>query len=300
MIFEGLQPTQQARSNDMLTIGEFAWLSQVTVETLRHYDRVGLLRPVHLDQFTGYRHYSLDQLPRLNRILALKDLGLPLKEIARVLDQEITADEIRGILESKQAELEEQIQEAQRRLARVEARLKQIDMEGKMPDHEILLKTVEAQWIASVREKMTWLGQDDLGPAITKMFDEVGEHLDSCGATPVGPGIALWHESQFIHTDINKEDMDVETALPIAGSILESDHVKVRELPKGEVAYTVHHGDFSGLPLAKQAVFAWIQDNGYRRAGPIREVYLFHYPDHEANEDSPHHITEIQFPVEKG
>ena len=95
-----------------------------------------------------------------------------------MLDQEITADEIRGILEVKQAELEEQIQAAQRRLARVEAHLRQIDMEGKMPDHEVLLKTVQAQWVASVREKMSWSGQDVLGPNITKMFDEVGEHLD--------------------------------------------------------------------------------------------------------------------------
>ena len=116
----------------MLKIGEFAWLSQVTVETLRHYDRIDLLKPVHLDRFTGYRYYSLDQLPRLNRILALKDLGLPLKEIARLLDQEITANEIRDILEVKQAELNSQIQEIEKCLARVETRLKHIDMEGKM------------------------------------------------------------------------------------------------------------------------------------------------------------------------
>ncbi len=83
----------------MLTIGEFAWLSQVTVETLRHYDRLKLLKPAHLDRFTGYRYYSLAQLPRLNRILALKELGLPLSEIRRLLDQPITADEIRRILQ---------------------------------------------------------------------------------------------------------------------------------------------------------------------------------------------------------
>ena len=93
----------------MLRIGEFAWLSQVTVETLRHYDRIGLLKPVHLDRFTGYRYYSLNQLPRLNRVLALKDLGLPLKEIARMLDRDVSVDEIRGILEVKEAELKEQI-----------------------------------------------------------------------------------------------------------------------------------------------------------------------------------------------
>jgi DNA-binding transcriptional MerR regulator len=68
----------------MLKIGEFAWLGQVTVETLRHYDRLGLLKPARLDRFTDYRYYALDQLPRLNRILALKGLGLTLEQIARI------------------------------------------------------------------------------------------------------------------------------------------------------------------------------------------------------------------------
>jgi len=283
----------------MLTIGEIAWLCQVTVETLRHYDRVKLLKPAYLDKFTGYRYYSLDQLPRLNRILALKNLGLPLREIARMLGQGITAGEIRGILEEKQAELEEQIQEAQRRLSSVKVHLRQIENEGKMTEHEVLLKTVEAQWIASVRANIPWSGQDILGPTITRMFDEVGEHLDSQNVKCTGPGIALWHESQFIHTVIDQQDMDVETALPIAKPVPEISRVKVRELPKGEVAYTVHHGDFFGLNLAKQAVFSWIENNGYRRIGPIREVYLHHDPEHEANEDSPRHVTEIQFPVER-
>jgi len=106
----------------MLRIGEFAWLAQVTVETLRHYDRLGLLKPDHLDRFTGYRYYALDQLPRLNRILALKDLGLSLEEITRMVDRQVRPDEIRSILTSQQAALEQEIRQAQKRLARVEAR----------------------------------------------------------------------------------------------------------------------------------------------------------------------------------
>jgi len=283
----------------MLKIGEFAWLAQVTIETLRHYDRLGLLKPDHLEQFTGYRYYTLDQLPRLNRILALKDLGLSLEEITRLLDQKTKADEIRGILASQQAALEREVQEAQRRLARVEARLKQIDMEGKMPEHEVLLKKAPGQWIASVRQTIPCWDQDVYGPTLTRMFDEVGEHLDRQGTECVGPGIALYHESQFIHLGNQGELADVEAALPIAGPMPESNRVKVRELPETEVAFAVHHGSFSGLPLAKQAVFAWIEANGYRRAGAIREVYLHHDPDHQANEDSPRHMTEVQFPVTK-
>ena len=281
----------------MLKIGEFAWLAQVTVETLRHYDRLGLLKPDHLDGFTGYRYYTLDQLPRLNRILALKDLGLSLEEITRMVDRQVRPDEIRSILTGQQTELEQEIQEAQRRLARVEARLKQIDMEGKMPEHEVLIKTVEAQWVASRREKIASWDQDVFGPTLTRMFDEVGAYLDHIGVECVGAGIALYHESQFVHIGERHENPDVEAALPIAGPVAESGLVRVRQLPVGQVAYVVHHGSFAGLPLAKQAIFAWIEASGYRRAGAIREIYLHHDPDHQANEDSPRHVTEVQFPV---
>jgi DNA-binding transcriptional MerR regulator len=285
----------------VLRIGEFAWLSQVTVETLRHYDRIGLLKPVHLDRFTGYRYYSLDQLPRLNRVLALKDLGLPLKEIARMLDRDVSADEIRGILEVKETELKEQIQKARKRLARVETRLRHIELEGKMPEYEVLLKTVEAQWIASVRKTISSWDQDVVGPTMSRMFEEVEEHLSGHGAKTGRPGISLWHQNQLTPKSSEEDEaIDVEIAALIDGPMQESDRVKVRKLPKMEVAYTVNHGSFSGLPLAKQAVFSWIEDNGYRLVGPVREVYLHFDPHSQVNADSPHHVTEVQFPVEKG
>jgi len=72
-----------------------------------------------------------------------------------------------------------------------------------MPDFEVLLKTVEAQWIASVRANLPWSGQDILGPTITRMYDEVDQFLESQNVKGAGPGIALWHKSQFVHTVID-------------------------------------------------------------------------------------------------
>lgn len=114
----------------MLKIGEFAKKSQVTVKTLRHYDRLGLLKPAWIDRFTGYRYYAQEQLPRLNRIMALKDLGFTLEQTGRILQNELAVDELRGMLRLKCAELERHIGEEQARLARVEARLRQIENEG--------------------------------------------------------------------------------------------------------------------------------------------------------------------------
>jgi MerR HTH family regulatory protein len=65
------------REHALLKIGEFARVGQVSIATLRYYDQYGLLKPNALDPDTGYRYYSLDQLARLNRILALKELDFP-------------------------------------------------------------------------------------------------------------------------------------------------------------------------------------------------------------------------------
>src|SRR5260370_7778550 len=66
----------------MIRIGDFSKLSQVTIKALRYYDEMGLLKPISVDQFPGYRYYAVDQLSSLNRILPLNDLGLSLYQPA--------------------------------------------------------------------------------------------------------------------------------------------------------------------------------------------------------------------------
>jgi len=118
----------------MLKIGDFARLSQVPVKTLRYYDDLGLITPARVDAFTGYRYYSVDQLPRLNRLLALKDLGFSLDQIARVLNEGVTHGQLRGMLMLKRAEVEERLREEQQRLDRIEARLRDIEQEDTLPE----------------------------------------------------------------------------------------------------------------------------------------------------------------------
>jgi DNA-binding transcriptional MerR regulator len=131
----------------MIRISNFSRISQVPVSTLRYYDDVGLLKPIEVDRFTGYRYYTFDQLPRLYRILALKDLGFSL----RMLGEDLPADQLRGMLRLKRSELREQVQEAFARLERVEARLRQIEQESIMSTYDVVLKKVEPMLITGVR-----------------------------------------------------------------------------------------------------------------------------------------------------
>src|SRR5262245_19409696 len=114
----------------MYKISDFARLSRISAKMLRHYDEIGLLRPAHDDPDTDYRFYTAEQLPRLHRIVVLKDLGFTLQQIATLLDDGLTPEQIKGMLKLRRAEVEQRIQAEQLRLAEIAARLSQIECEG--------------------------------------------------------------------------------------------------------------------------------------------------------------------------
>ena len=155
----------------MLRIGDFAQLSRVSTKTLRHYDRMGLLKPDKVDRFTGYRYYSATQLPKLNRILVFKELGFSLEEIVRLLTENISLEEIKGMLRLKQIEIQQRLQQDQNRLTRVEIRLQELEKEKTMPDYEVLLKPVDAQLVAATMGIIP--NYQDCGSVFDNLFDRV-------------------------------------------------------------------------------------------------------------------------------
>jgi len=134
----------------MLKIGEFSRLCQVTVKALHHYEDLGLLHPAHIDPFTGYRYYTVEQLPRIHRILALKELGLSLEQIGLMLDEDVSTEQIRGMLRLKQAEIQQHVREEQQRLARVEFRLHMIEAEDHFPELDVVIKRLEPMRVLSL------------------------------------------------------------------------------------------------------------------------------------------------------
>lgn len=183
----------------MLKIGDFSKLSHVTVKALRLYDQLGLLKPCYVDHCTGYRYYSADQLPRLNRILALKDLGFSLEQIAKLLDENLPSAEIRGMLRLKQAELQRLVEEEQARLLRVEARLKQIEQEDIMPNYEVVLKTVEPIKVAAIRETLADY------PSIGSLYDELLEYFKQYGVKEGDYCGAIWHDLGYKESNVDGE-----------------------------------------------------------------------------------------------
>src|SRR3982074_3738442 len=132
----------------MFSIGDFARHGRVSVRMPRHYAGRGLLPPARVDRVTGYRWYEAAQLSRLNRIVALKDLGFTLEQVRSVLDDKVSAGELRGMLRLRRAELQSQIATDTTRLTEVEARLQIIEREGAMPADDVQIKRIPAIRVA--------------------------------------------------------------------------------------------------------------------------------------------------------
>jgi DNA-binding transcriptional MerR regulator len=174
----------------MIRIGLFSKLSQVPVKTLRYYDEIGLLEPAEIDSFTDYRYYSVIQLPRLNRILALKDLGLSLNQIAQLLTEELPVEQLRGMLRLKQVEIQQRMGQEEEKLARVAARLRQIEQENKMSNYDVVIKKVEPQRIASVRDVIPSY------PEQGHLWQELETVMVQSKIKSTGPCLTLYHTDE--------------------------------------------------------------------------------------------------------
>jgi DNA-binding transcriptional MerR regulator len=273
----------------MFRIGEFSKIAQVPGSLLRYYDQIGLLKPAHIDQGTGYRFYSAKQLPRLHRILALKELGLTLEQITRLVEEEISAAEIRGMLTLKKAQVEQTLQVEMARLRALEARLQQID-DAMRPAYDIVLKNVPTLDYLSVREVLP-------GPAAALgIMRELLQTLPRQFEPE-----QLGHFMTVIHSEtLESEQLDIELGAAFLGAhdlsiSLPSERVlRVRRLPATPtMATVVRVGGFEQSCGSYGAIGSWVEENGYRINGPGREVLI--QPPRSAQLDEM--ITEIQFPV---
>ena len=138
----------------MYSIGEYARIAQVSKRLLRYYDEIGLFQPVKIDCDSGHRYYSASQLSELNRILALKDLGLSLNQIQRFVRDNISPTEIQGMLSLKKAELEQQVLSELQRLRTIETRLKQIQNRDSLVK-DVIVKEVPQQRLIGMRKVLS-------------------------------------------------------------------------------------------------------------------------------------------------
>ena len=191
----------------MFQIGEFSRIGRVTIDTLRHYDALGLLKPAKVDPVTGYRYYTSKQLQSLNRIIALKEVGFSLEEVARILRDKPSTDELRGMLKAQLVKAESAIESAQLRRQQILTRLNYLNQEENMPAYEVTLKSVDAFTIAAIREIVPTIAQ--IPQRWGAMFTTIANWTKANGLQ-TGPAITFYHNDSY-----TRENIDTECAFVI-------------------------------------------------------------------------------------
>jgi DNA-binding transcriptional MerR regulator/effector-binding domain-containing protein len=271
----------------MFSIGEFARVGGVSIRTLRHYDETGLLRPAKVDPDTGYRSYRASQLGRLNRILAMKELGLSLTQARQLLDG-ITLEELQGMLMLRRAQLEQELEAHKNQLLGVEARLRYIAREGAMPADDVIVKTIPAMGVVALAAPAPGWGPANIVPVVNRLraqFDQLGiaERVKEAG-----PLMIFYAHDQG-------SDVVVHLALPVveqpAGLPPPAQYLV---LPEIEAATAVRSGPAASIfPFVYHDLTNWIEAQGYQSEPPGREVWINEIDDVA---DVDQQVFEIQQP----
>src|SRR5262249_19275756 len=141
---------------------------------------------------------------------------------------------LQGMFKLKQAQIEQVVETEQERLARIAARISQIEQEGDMPTYEVRLKQVEPLLVAAIREAIS------LQDHTQRLYEILPAYVREQGVQQPLPGIVLWYSPYELRGD--GYYADVEVAIPLRVSVPSSEQVNVRTLPGGLMACIVHTG----------------------------------------------------------
>ncbi len=270
----------------MFDTGKFSRLARVSKRTLRYYDSIDLFKPQTVDADTGIRYYSAEQFADLNRIVSLKELGLSLDQIRRMLEEDVSKEEIYGMLLLKKAEAEQKLLEDIQRLRSIEARLQSPEL---YLTQGVVLKSVPEQPILSYRNVLT-------GEKLLPLYQNI------LGKVPILAGRKnVSHFATLMHWDeFDMESMDAELGfyipkrLDLRVELSEEVVLTERMLPAvDEMASVILVGGPERYPAGLEAVTRWCEENGYDINKPERYIFLEMPPD--GNPDDT--IIELQFPV---
>ena len=277
----------------MFKVGEFSKLTQVPASALRYYDEIGLFKPAITNNENAYRLYTSTQIPTLNKIIALKELGLNLEQIKQILSEDLSPEIFKGMLKMKHAELEQKLLEDKARLLRVSARLSQISIEEINANEDIEIKsTPEIQYlnkticVSNFNEALASIG------ALNQIIHEL------VPIKKIGRFIAILKQSCYEHENLTIQigySMD-ENEKNIEKTILEQNNLTFSMLPACEtILSSIHFGPPNISFTTRSTIANWLEKSDFRISGHSREIFLSN-PTPSNMKDL---VIEIQYPIEK-
>lgn len=267
----------------MLKIGDFSKINKVTIKALRLYDEIGLLRPKQIDEFTGYRYYDTDQIPVVQKIISLKEIGFSLADIAEIVKRETSFLEM---LLRKELEVDKNIETEKEKLKKIKKYIDSLKKENQM-DYQVVIKELPEVIVASRR--LVIKDYNDL----FKVAPEMGEMMKAQNLVCREPAYCfnIYHDGEYKETNI---DVEICEAVVKAGT--ETNELKFKTMAKAKAACIFHKGPYEKLGSSYGILINWLKKNGYEPADFFRESYI----DGIWNKEDPSEwLTEIQVPIKK-
>lgn len=266
--------------NKYYQIGTFAQWNRTTVKTLRYYDEINLLKPEYIDETSGYRYYSSNQLPLLHNIQALRDMGVSLQEIKQILEGE-----------SKQSFLNKKKQECLKQIADLTQKIAYIDgyLTGSFSnEYHVIIKSLPNVTVASMSVHLQ---------SYDKLFDkmpDMGKEMELAGCECAEPDYCF---TRYFDGAYKETDIEAEICQAVTCAKQDREHLKFQIFPEVPLAACVlHKGPYETFPLAYAAVIQFIEESGYETIGHQREAYIDGIWNKDCEEDW---LTELQFPIRK-
>ena len=266
-------------------IGEFSRMMQVTVKTLRHYEKKGLLLPYEVDEWTGYRYYTICQMQKLNAIRQLQRLGFTLEEIKELYEEDSHVPSVEQLTEkiNKTEELLKQLMERREQLKEwLESSKKHNDME------RYSIESLPEVIVASHREVIS-----DYGALGMLCYEKIGPEMQRLGCQCPMPGycFTIEHSEEY-----SPDSIDIEYCEQVVEMGQNSHIIQFKCLPVVEKALCVkHYGPYERFYETFAEVFQYIEENGYRIIDHPRTCYI----DGIWNQEDPEKwLSIIQVPIE--
>jgi DNA-binding transcriptional MerR regulator len=278
----------------MYSIGEFSRRTQLSIRTLRLYDREGLLKPALVDAETGYRYYQPTQILAAEEIRFLRDCDLPLETIARLRQLRARgADrEILGILEGHEPVIQEKLssmQKMQRWIRSLRLEIAEDSEAGKRrssPDAGIEVVKSRSRIVVATRKFGNY---GDVFPLI----EELTDFALSNGLRIEGPPMLLWGEALSADRANPGAAAEVEVAMPVSGRFASTTDLLRRRLAAGAVARLMFRGERTESGLHYERLFSWVRENDCEITGAFREIY-HNLP---GTVEPAEYLTELQVPI---
>lgn len=270
--------------NIRLTIGEFSRFCQVTVKTLRHYERMKLLVPHEVDEWTHYRYYNVSQMQQMNGILRLKEMGFSLEEVRDLLDE--------GTYKPSLLQLEAKIKEVESLIETLNHRLMILHRMAETEMHINNMERISVQslppiFVASHRRVIT--RRKDLTSLCANVIGPEIQHTGCKRTLPIYC-FHVEHEQEF-----KTENIDIEYCEQVEEICPDTDLIKFKQLPRIPLAVCMKcSGPYGVLYDNFAEILHYIDEHGYYISG----LHRIQYVDGPWNQKSPDKwLTIIQVPV---